>query len=109
MSQTISVKNRNGACYFLQTFYIYTFFTFLFLVARVLACSARAITRIKWRIKSIMLKLKLSLPTHLSASPYFSNCDQRRPNEFVMAALSSHKLHGFCIKDEAKNEGTVDK
>ena len=98
MSQTISVKNRNGACYFLQTFYIYTFLHFYFLVARVLTCSARAITRIKWRIRSIMSKLKFSLPTHLSASPYFSNCDQCRPNKFVMAALnSSHKLHGSCI------------
>ena len=37
------------------------------------------------------------LQIHLPASPYFSNCDQHKPNKFVMAALnSSHKLHGFC-------------
>ena len=30
--------------------------------------------------------------------PHFSNCNQQKPNKFVMAALnSSHKLLGFCI------------
>ena len=34
----------------------------------------------------------------LPACPYFSNCDQYKPNKIVMAAInSSHKLQGFCI------------
>ena len=39
---------------------------------------------------------------------YFSNCDRHKPNNFVMAALSSsHKLHGFCIEVKVKSDVLV--
>ena len=37
-------------------------------------------------------------PACLPACPYFSNCDQHKPNKFAMAAPnSSDKLHDFCM------------